>query len=373
MMENTNEKLTNVRDNFLRLVRIGAGVNQSISCDSCTVANWDTIQSLAEQHGLFAIFIDGLERLSDNQRPPKDLLLQWIGQVLQEELAYQTQRNAACKMAHLFAKQGITTYVLKGAVIAECYPKPNHRLSADMDCYLLSNNGELDAWELGNQLVEKEGYEVRRDYYKNSTFLLPGLMVENHLFLTPFRGDSRLKKLEVLLQTLLRNDAARSRFDDAELYRPPVIVSALFLIEHAYSHFLGEGLTWRHVLDWIMFKKMHYQEVNWPEFEAYIDKFGFRNFYNSYQRLGLYLIGEISEIEFKELDKKMIEDVWSPLDLHETVRGIKGKLNLVGNTWRARWKYQYFSEISMIHALWIQIKSFLFIKHPRLDLREIDV
>jgi len=38
-------------------------------------------------------------------------------------------------------------------------------------------------------------------------------------------------------------------FEGTWLYRPPVVVSALFLIEHAYSHFLHEGLTWRHVLD----------------------------------------------------------------------------------------------------------------------------
>jgi hypothetical protein len=63
----------------------------------------------------------------------------------------------------------------------------------------------------------------------------------------------------------------------------------------------------------------------------------------------------------------MLEDVWAELDLHDTVKGIKGKLALVGNTWRARWKYHYFSEISMLHALWIQVKGFLFIKEPKLN------
>jgi len=46
------------------------------------------------------------------------------------------------------------------------------------------------------------------------------------------------------------------------------MVSALFLIEHAYSHFLHEGLTWRHVLDWTMFSRRHREEIDWEAFDA---------------------------------------------------------------------------------------------------------
>ena len=145
------------------------------------------------------------------------------------------------------------------------------------------------------------------------------------------------------------------------------MVTALFLIEHAYSHFLHEGLTWRHVLDWMLFSRKHQEEIDWVTLDALIDEFGFRIFYNSYYHLGQYLLGDSIEDNLTELDKKMLEDVWAPLDLHETIHGVKGKLALAGNTWRARWKYHYFSEISMPYALWIQVKGFLFDKHPKLD------
>ena len=63
----------------------------------------------------------------------------------------------------------------------------------------------------------------------------------------------------------------------------------------------------------------------------------------------------------------MLEDIWAPLDLHETVTGVKGKLALAGNTWRARWKYRHFTEMNWMQALWIQVKGVLFEKDPRLD------
>ncbi len=269
-------------------------------------------------------------------------------------------------MALLFNSNDIRTYVLKGTIVAECYPRPKHRLSVDLDCYLLPKEDRFDAWDLGNNLIKARKYEVKYDFYKNSTFSLPGLTVENHKFFTPFRGNKQLMALERVLQSLISADKGKDKFEGTWLYRPPVMVSALFLIEHAYSHFLHEGLTWRLVLDWMMFSKKHKDEIDWQVLNAHIDEFGFRMFYDSFCRLGQYLLGELSMENLENRDKLMLEDVWADLDLHETVRGIKGKFALFGNTWRAKWKYKYFSEISMPHALWIQVKGFLFNKNPKL-------
>ena len=121
------------------------------------------------------------------------------------------------------------------------------------------------------------------------------------------------------------------------------------------------------MLDWILFSKKHAKQIKWAVLDAFIDEFGFRRFYESYDRLGKYLIGEISGEELTKADKKMLSDVWAPLDLHETTEGWRGKMYLAGNTWRARWKYRLFSDITWFQALWIQAKGVLFIKSPTLD------
>ncbi len=353
-----------MREIFLNLVQLGIGHRVGVISET---ADWEKIKILAEQQGLSDIILDGIEQLPAEQRPPQELLLEWIGETLQNESIYETQQKEAIKMAALFQNNGIRTYVLKGTVVAECYPKPSHRPSIDMDCYLLPKQSDFDAWSLGNDLIKAQGFEVVFDYYKNSTFYLSNLTVENHHYFTPFRGNKRLAALEKKLQSIIREDGGNNRLEGTWLYRPPVMVTSLFLIEHAYSHFLHEGLTWRMVLDWIMFSRKHEKEIDWRQLEAWIDEFGFRKFYDSYYRLGKYLIGELRAERLEFQDSLMLEDVWNELDVHETVKGIKGKLALVGNTWRARWKYKHFSNISMIHALWIQVKGFLFEKRPSLN------
>jgi hypothetical protein len=324
------------------------------------------LKVLADKQGLSAVVLDALNTNPSNitNTLPVAMKLEWIGEVLQEEASYSIQWKSAGEMAKLMKQEGIRTYVLKGNVVAECYPKPNHRRSVDLDCFLRTEDGQSDVWEDSNKFIEKQGFKVRRDYYKNSTFILSGLTVENHRYLTPFRGNKRLMDLERLLQKMIQEDEGHDTFDGTALYRPPVMVSALFLIEHAYSHFLHEGLNWRHVLDWMAFYKRHKDEIVSAQLDKWIDEFGFMTFYESYWRLGLYLLGEIPEDTLTNKDRKMLDDVWSDLDLHETVNGVRGKLALVGNTWRARWKYREFTDITWIQALWIQVKGFLFIKEP---------
>ena len=364
------EKNYLLKDFFLNLIRLGIGVESEVIVPD--EIDWAFLQSLAERHWLTSVALDGIERIPKDRRPQKKDIIQWIGESVRQESLYSVRQNAAEGMALLLNSHGIRTYVLKGAVVAECYPIPAHRMSVDMDCYLIAENRDETVWERANKLMEDNGFAVKRDYYKNSTFKLPGLSVENHRFFTPFRGNNRLIRLERFLQGSMAADKGEDRIGDSFLYRPPVMVSALFLIEHAYSHFLHEGLTWRHVLDWMLFSQRHKDEIDWTDLEARIDEFGFRRFYDSFVLMGKYLLGSASSPTGRNKEEKrdllMLEDIWAPLDLHETVDGIKGKLALAGNTWRARWKYRHFSEISMPRALWIQVFGYLFDRNPSVEI-----
>lgn len=363
-------KLDSSKEAFLSIVRQGIG--QSVDSLPEKV-DWETMETLATEQGLLAVMADGIEQLPVEVRPPKKELLQCIGLVMQDETRYAVQQKAASEMALLFHENGIRTYVLKGEVVAECYPKPEHRVSSDMDCVLVEDGSPLttdgikvDVWERGNLVIEKAGYEVGRGFYKNSSFYFPGLMVENHQYMVPFRGNKTLKRLEKLLQEMLLSDKGNDRFEGTWLYRPPVMVSALFLVEHAYSHFLHEGLTWRMVLDWMMFSRKHREEIDWEAFDGLIDEYGFRKFYDSYSRLGRFLVGKLTADGLTPAGRRMLADVWAPLDVHESLYGLKAKLQLAGNYWRARWKYKLFTDMTWIRALSEWVLGALFERQPRL-------
>ena len=352
-----------VKESFLALVRLGLGLPAT---DIRGDIDWQSLQELATQHGLSGVALDGIEQLPEQQRPGKLDLLQWIGEMLQNESSLSVQWDVACKMADVFDQNYIRTYILKGLVIAECYPNPNRRVSTDIDCFLLPKKGNFDAWSLGNELLKYHGCKVGVDFYKHSDFYLQDVKVENHRFMTPCRGNKWLMKMETVLQSLLKEDKGKDKIASSNLCRPPVMASALFIIEHSYSHFMGEGLSWKYVADWVLFEKKHRKEIEWGSFLGLLEEFGLKKFFDSFNMICKFLAGEVPEDALSKRDKKLLDDIWDDFRMVGNDHNFCGKLSLALKTIRSAWKYHYFAVISMPHALWIYTKGYLFTKIPTL-------
>ena len=77
---------------FLQIIRKGIGTPTLLSLPRRI--NWNELGNLANQHGILAIFVDGIEMLPETYRPPQDTLLQWIGVSLQE---YEYRYEQYCR------------------------------------------------------------------------------------------------------------------------------------------------------------------------------------------------------------------------------------------------------------------------------------
>lgn len=352
----------NIKEAFLALVRLGLGLPAgSIDGD----IDWPALQDVSAQHGLAGVALDGIDKLPKEQKPARLDLLQWIGEVLQDESNQPSQWNVACKMADIFDQNNIRTYILKGPVIAECYPKPSRRISTDIDCFLLPKEGSFDAWSRGNDLLRSLGCEVGVDFYKHSDAYLNDVKVENHRFMTPCRGNKWLMKMESVLQSFLRGDKGEDRIEASKLCRPPLMVSALFIIEHSYSHFMSEGLNWRHVADWVLFEKKHKDEIDWSSFHGFLEEFGLKKFFDSFYMICKFLAGEVPEDALSDRDKKMMDEIWDGLSMVEDSHNFRGKVELAWKTVCSAWKYRQFAVMSMPHALWVYLKGYLFVRVPK--------
>ena len=360
--------MTTEREFLLNLLRASVvGYTGFIIPES---VDWAALIDEADRQNVSVIASDGLQKLYDEgiysvsgDKEERRTKAKWFAKTMKYEQRYAEQMGFARKMGEWLAAEGIQTVVLKGFTVSECYPIPSHRYSADLDCFLIKDGEHLDAYELGNKVMEKHGLSVDRVFYKNSSFNVGELFVENHKFCVPFRGNSTLKRFEMLLQGMIL-DGPLTDIGDTGLLAPPPLASALFLTEHAYSHFLHEGLNLRHILDWALFQQKHSSDVDWVAFEKYVDEFGFRRFFDAYLHVGEYVLGLRTSLTAAE--QRMMDSVWEGLDLHESVRGFAGKIKLAGNTLRAAWKYRDFSPISMAKALWIQVKGFVVEKRPEL-------
>lgn len=161
-MENSIDKV------FFALVRLGIGKNGSVESGR---VDWPAIETLAAQQGLSAIVADGIDKLPQDLRPPKPLMLQMIGQVLQNfEYRFELYLRTIAEMAQLYNSHELKMMVLKGYACSLNWPKPEHRHVGDIDIWQFGDYKKADA-----MLAKEKGIEIDNSHHHHYGVLLAGL------------------------------------------------------------------------------------------------------------------------------------------------------------------------------------------------------
>ena len=297
-------------ENFFQLIRLGIG-----HCSDQIIGeiNWKDIQVLAERQGLLAIVVDGVEQLVVTKRPPKEKLLQWIGEVLQNyEQRYILYRKAIAQMAGFYNSYGYKIMVLKGYSCGLNWPRPEHR-----------PYGDIDIWQFGEQkkadslLTSKEGIKVDNSHHHHTVFTWGDFMVENHYdFINVYHHKSNVE-LEEIFKELGKDDSHFVELKGEKVYLPSPNLHALFLLKHTMNDFTSFSMTLRQVLDWGFFVEKHTKEVNWEWLIEVLKKFHMIEFYNT---INAICVGDLGfdakifpSIQFRpDLKDKVLKDILYP-------------------------------------------------------------
>ena len=151
-------------ETLLALTRNGIG--HSVADNLSGQVVWEDIQELANTHGLSAVVLDGIEKLQDNKRPPKELLLQWIGNTLQSyEQRYELYRKTIAEIAGWHNSHGYKMMVLKGYACSLNWPKPEHRPCGDIDIWQFGKQKEAD-----EVLAREKGIKIDNSHHHHTVF-----------------------------------------------------------------------------------------------------------------------------------------------------------------------------------------------------------
>ena len=150
---------------LLKLIRLGLGHSDVLENE---IIEWPAIKVLADKQGLTAMVLDGIERLSDELRPPKVLLLNWIGEVMQNyEARYTEYEKAISSLAGFYNQHGYKMMLLKGYVCSFDWPKPEHRPCGVIDIWQFGEQKEadaaLDAWFKSSKVQEFKSLRIKEN------------------------------------------------------------------------------------------------------------------------------------------------------------------------------------------------------------------
>ena len=130
------QPLNNTHITFIALVRLGIGHSSERLPDAI---DWKTVRDIADEQGLSAIVLDGIEKAKNKNASlniNQELLLEWIGEVMQNyEARYQQYKTAIAELAGFYNSHGYKMMILKGYACSLNWPKPEHRPCGDIDIW----------------------------------------------------------------------------------------------------------------------------------------------------------------------------------------------------------------------------------------------
>ena len=359
---------------FLTLVRLGIGTSKDVNIPNDV--DWNVLKDLADKHGLSAVVLDGIEKLPEQERPPKVFLLEWIGETLQDyEYRYDMYCKAIADLAGFYNSHGYKMMVLKGYACSLDWPRPEHRPCGDIDIWQFGKQKESDALlesvEFSDKSVETDKIvesvkkmEVDRSHHHHTVFYWGDFMVENHYDFINVHHHKSNAEVEQVLKELAQDDShfvemESTTTDSAtKVYLPSTNLHALFLLKHTMIHFAAEGISLRQLLDWGFFMKAHHQEIDWPWFTEKLEQFGMTTMFNIFNAICVEDLGfdaaVFHQVQFSPfMNDRVLKEILSPEYGVELPKSLLPRLAFKYRRWKgSTWKHELCYKESMRSAFW---------------------
>lgn len=272
---------------FFELVKAGLWGNRNLNIRIDGTTDWKELYRLATEQSVSGLVLAGLEH--SNFKPPKELLLQWIG-----ELQIMEQRNKEMNVfiADLIGKlrkNDIYTLLVKGQGIAQCYEKPLWRAAGDVDLYLSKENYEK-AKAFLIPLAQHFDAEDNNKFHQGLT--IDGWIVELHGTMHTYISRRINRVNDDVHRDIFFNSNVRSWNDNGVLvFLPSANNDAIIVFNHFINHFYGEGVGLRQICDWCRLLWTYKDSLNYELLEQRIKRAGLMSEWKAFAAFAVDYLG----------------------------------------------------------------------------------
>ena len=232
---------------LLELLQIALGKRDRLS-HVPSKEEWRDLFADAQKQSVVGIAFAGVQRLPEEQWPPRALLFEWIGAAESIKQRNATIDRQCVKLQKRFGEAGIRSSILKGQGVAMYY---GHTESTD-SLRTLRQPGDIDIFvdcgrERALQFAHDCGMrEVRWDYKHLHLHVFKETEVEVHYRVEVLLNLWKNRKLQKWLKD--HEDMLFSQ--NGDLVTPTVEFNRFYILLHIYRHFLYEGVGLRQLMDY---------------------------------------------------------------------------------------------------------------------------
>lgn len=281
----------NTIEAFFALVKAGLWEGQKPVSDSKfqvpSDVEWEKIYQLAQEQSVLGLVLAGLEY--SDIKPPRELLLQWIGEVQMIEQRNKEMNQFISDLVSKMREADIYTLLVKGQGVAQCYCRPLWRSCGDVDLFLDKNNYEKAKHYL---LPLSSTSETEGSYGKHLGMIINNWVVELHgnMRCGPSRRMDR--KLDDIQHYTFNEPQVRkwNNFDNI-IFLPNEKEDIIYTFTHFFRHFYTGGIGLRQICDWCRLLWHYRDSINYQLLVQRLKDLGLLTEWRAFGAMGVYILG----------------------------------------------------------------------------------
>ena len=253
---------------FFKLLRIALGNKTEFDIPP-TEQEWEELFRKGQEQAILGVLFDGIEQLPAEQRPPKQLLIQWYSVVSMIERQNALLNQRCEQVTERFRLDNIQSCVLKGQGNALLYPIKLRRQSGDIDIWV--DMKPRDAIKYVKE-HSKNWSELR---YHHIAMPIKDVIMEVHFrpaFMDSFLRNHRFQKwAQMQKQAQMHHYSER---DEAMSFHVPTAnFNLVYQLVHIFRHLFDEGIGLRQLIDYYyLLKSTNPNNVGLKQQTAYVLK-----------------------------------------------------------------------------------------------------
>lgn len=272
---------------FVELVRAGLWGQADVNLNFDDKVDWEKVYQLAAEQSVVGLVLAGIEH--SNIKPPKELLLQWIGEVQILEQQNKAMNQFIAELIEKMRKADIYTLLVKGQGIAQCYEKPLWRACGDVDLLLSDSNYEKAKSFLipFADHVDSENKEV-----KHLGMTMGEWLVELHGTMHTSISRRVNRGIDDAQDDCFYGGNVRSWNNGCTtVFLPSPDNDVIFVFTHILEHFFIEGVGLRQVCDWCRLLWIYRSELDLQLLESRIRKMGLKRVWKAFGSMAVDELG----------------------------------------------------------------------------------
>lgn len=255
----------------IELLQVALGKRERLS-RTPTAAEWNDIYLFGIGHTIAGVLFEGVQCLSKEQLPPRDVILKWFCTTERIKTQKVYMDGVLADFARLMKREHIVYVVFKGLAVASEYRNPASRIIGDIDFYVPKSDFARCLSVIETNLgvvVQKE------DIDKHYSFDWRNVRFEMHYQMETFGSQKHQDYFGRLVDEGIAASRDTFEVDCVEVAMLPPMIDLMLVFKHWMGHYIGEGIGLRQTIDLAVLIEAYRDRLDVESLKRHMSEIGY--------------------------------------------------------------------------------------------------